>query len=220
MHKPQYFFSLLILSLFQGVLVLGQQDPKALEILNAISEKTTSYPAIKADFTYIIEDDVEKTEYKNDGSILLKGDRYILELLGTTVYYDGKTMWNYLTDANEVNITEPDEEETDVFFTNPSQIFSLYKGKFKVRYIGIVKESNRDLVQIDLYPMDINYTFFRIRILADAQNNDLYSIKASGKEGNHYTVIFKDIQPVNNLNDNTFVFDPSSHPDIEVIDLR
>ena len=153
-YITSFLFLLLILKLF------GQQDPEALKILNKLSDKTKSMPSIEAKFNYIVEDKKEGSRFQNEGEIVLKGDKYKLNLLGTTIYYDGKTMWNHIIDVEEVNITEPTEEEMEFFFSKPSRLFFIYESDFKIKYVGETTENNRTLYDIDLFPSDLNKSYF------------------------------------------------------------
>ena len=50
------------------------------------------------------------------------------------VYFDGKTMWTYAEDIQEVTITEPDMDDED-FLSNPAKILTWYNRDFKYRYV-------------------------------------------------------------------------------------
>ena len=51
-------------------------------------------------------------------------------------------------------------------------------------------------------------------------DHKLYSAQALGKHGDNHTVIMKEYRKKVAVSDETFVFDPSEHPGIEVVDTR
>ena len=50
------------------------------------------------------------------------------------IWADGKAVWNYLPDVNEVTITEPDPADGS-FVSKPSLLFSMYEEGYKVRLL-------------------------------------------------------------------------------------
>ena len=125
----------------------------------------------------IVEDKKEGSRFQNEGEIVLKGDKYKLNLLGTTIYYDGKTMWNHIIDVEEVNITEPTEEEMEFFFSKPSRLFFIYESDFKIKYVGETTENNRTLYDIDLFPSD--YYWLLLLVVAHFDYFFLVSLQAA-----------------------------------------
>ena len=55
--------------------------------------------------------------------------------MGSIVYFDGKTIWTYTEEFDEVIINEPDSLD-DNFISNPAKIFYWYNRDFKYRYVG------------------------------------------------------------------------------------
>ena len=114
--------------LFIAVLIMAQgepdHDPKAKAILDGVSAKSRTHQAVSVRFTYSMEnirDDIYETQ---EGSLLLKGEQYKLKLAGQEIICDGSTLWTYLPDAEEVQISEPEYEEGTI---NPSNIFTIYE---------------------------------------------------------------------------------------------
>jgi len=195
-----------------------QNTKKAKEILDKVSAKTKSYNTISADFTFSMENLQEEISETNEGKILIKGDKYKVTLMGVDTYFDGKTIYTFLKEAEEVNITEPDPEDEETL--NPATIFTIYDKGFKYRYVGEGTENGKTFYEIDLYPenRDKPYSRIKLRILKDELT--LYSLRQVGKDGNNYTVVVNSIKTNIPLDDNDFVFDPAKYPDVDVIDMR
>src|SRR5665647_1360541 len=107
--KAILLFSVLILvagSLF------AQQDSKAKEILDKLSLTSKSYKTIQIDFSFTLENKTGSITETNEGSVTLKGKSYRLHMpaMGMEVFSNGVATWSYLTESNEVNISENDAD--------------------------------------------------------------------------------------------------------------
>ena len=116
------FFCFLLLGLIS--LNVSAQDAKAKTILDKVSAINKEYKSIKAEFTYSMDNEEEDIHEVSDGSIILQGNKYKLNLLGSDIYFDGTTQYTHIIDAEEVSIKEPDEDEDEAL--NPAKnIFDL-----------------------------------------------------------------------------------------------
>jgi outer membrane lipoprotein-sorting protein len=88
-----------------------------------VAAKVNRLKSIQADFELVIEDRKENTRNSSTGNLLLKQNRYRIISEGSTIYYNGKTMWTHVPENNEVTVTEPDTREGDVF-SNPYRILT------------------------------------------------------------------------------------------------
>src|ERR1700746_2272767 len=109
------------------------QDPKAKKILDELSVKTKAYSTIKAEFTWVVEKK-DKTKDTQSGKIQTKGAKYRLDIPGHEIYCDGKTVWDFIKDANEVQIKDMETGGDDV--VNPSTIFTIYEKGFKYKFVS------------------------------------------------------------------------------------
>ncbi len=213
----KYILSIALLS-FISISSFAQNAEKAKEILDKVSEKTKSYTSISADFTFSMENLQEEISEINKGTILIKDNKYKVSLMGVDTYYDGNAIYTHLIEAEEVNITEPDPDDEETL--NPATIFTIYEQGFKYKYVGEGTENGKDLYEIDLYPenRDKPYSRIKLRILKDDMT--LYTLRQIGKDGNNYTVVVKSMKTNITLDDNMFVFNTESHPEVDVIDMR
>ena len=135
----------------------AQNDKKATAILDEVSAKTKLYKTIKIDFTYAMDNAKEKIHDKFKGTLLSKGDKYKLTAAGQDVISDGKTMWTYLKDANEVQINNAGEDDDS--FT-PTKLLSGYSKDYKSKFI---EEKGNDQI-IELYPLKKGKTFTKVQL--------------------------------------------------------
>jgi outer membrane lipoprotein-sorting protein len=212
-----------VLFLFLSVLfvfgIRAQQDPEAKKILDKAAEKTRSLKTIQADFKLTIDDRKEGLKNESDGKITIKGDKYVMESLGTKIFFDGKTMWTYVKDIEEVTITEPDMDDED-FLSNPAKILTWYDRDFKYRYVQETTINGIRMHEIDLFPKDLNQPYSRIKLFVGVNDLFLYSLKSVGKEGVDYGVTINNYVVDKDINDSQFAFDKNKYKKAEIVDMR
>lgn len=212
------YYSVILLFIL-ATSVLGQQDPEAKKILDRVSAKTKNYSTIQADFELIITNRPENKSTNSKGLVKIKGKKYYMESMGTKVYYDGKTLWSFLEDINEVTISEPDDSSGD-FVENPALIFEFYNRDFKYHLVGEARLESGWMYEIDLFPSNLDQPYSRFKLYISKEKEDLYMVKAIGKEGTDYTVYIRNAKYNEPISDDTFTFDPKKHKGIEIVDLR
>jgi len=197
----------------------AQQDPAAQEILDRVATKTQQYQSIQADFSLIVVDHKEDTRNTSVGNIIIKGEKYRITSAGSTVYFDGKTMWTFIQDDNEVTITEPDSQD-DNFLSNPANVFTWYNRDFKYQYRGETTIEGVEMHEIDLFPKNLDQPYSRIKIFIAKNTEQLAIISSIGKDGIDYSVFVKNFIPDKVVSDDAFIFDPMKHKKVTIIDMR
>jgi outer membrane lipoprotein carrier protein len=213
--------NILFLLIFFGFTSLSysQQDPEAKKILDQVSVKAKSCQTIQSDFELVIENKRENKSSKSKGLVKIKGDKYYMESMGSKVYFDGKTLWSFMEDLNEVTISQPDQTDDD-FVENPAKIFTFYDRDFKYHLVGEAKMEEGWMYEIDLFPMTLDQPYSRIKVFVSKDNYELFLVKAISKEGINYSAYIRNTKYNAPLNDNLFTFQPEKHKGIEVVDLR
>ena len=85
-----------------GLLSAQDQDPKARAVLDELSKKTKSYNTMSAEVVFTTYGkDKKPAEKPQTWKLLSKGEKFRLEIPGTQIVCDGKTLWNYNKDAQE-----------------------------------------------------------------------------------------------------------------------
>lgn len=196
------------------------KDPKAKAILDKLSAKNKSYTSIEAEFDYKLENKADGIDETQSGKILFSGNKYRLNIAGQEIVSDGTTMWTFIADADEVQISEvPEEGEGDESFLNPSSIFTLYEKGFKFTYDKVETINGKAVDVIRLYPENPEEKSFHTIILKVIQENtQIHSMTIKSKDGNNFTYALKTFKPNVSTNANSFKFDESKAGD--VIDLR
>lgn len=190
------------------------QDPKAKKILDELSVKTKAYTTIKAEFSWVVEKK-DKSKESQAGKIQTKGTKYKLEIPGHEIYCDGKTVWDYIKDANEVQIKDMEVGGDDA--VTPSNIFTIYEKGFKYKF-----ESEDATTQvISLFPINPDKKkFHTIKLYIDKNKKQITSVKMFMKDGSTQTYTIKSFVGSAVIPDSDFVFDPKAHKGVSVEDLR
>lgn len=195
------------------------QDPEARVILDRVTEKIKGLTSLQADFRLVIEDRIEDMKNTTKGHLLVKESKYKIIGEGSDIYFDGKTMWTYLTASNEVTITEPDNKGED-FLSNPAAIFTFYNRDFKYRFIRKTTVNGISCYEIDLYPKNLDQPYSRIKLFIGVKSDMPEIISTIGKDGIDYHVYLSSFNFNDSLTDDMFTFNASQHKKVEVVDMR
>jgi len=196
-------------------MVSGQNDQKAVVILDKFSSTATSAPSVSMKFMIITDDEAESTKDTLNGSVIISRNSYRLDLPDNIIWYNGETSWSYLPAEKEVTITRPDKKD-DSFQSKPSSIFTMYKKGYKNRLV----EEKPGSYLIDLYPVDIKSDLIRVRLNLSRPSLTLNSFEYKRKDGVTITLLVKEYNLKQIPETDTFIFSTEKHKGIEIIDMR
>ena len=192
----------------------AQNDPKAKKILDELSAKTKAYSTIKAEFSKTVEKKDKSKETQNS-KIESKGNKYKLLITGHEIYCDGKTVWDFVKDANEVIIKDMETGGDDAL--NPSTIFTMYEKGYKYKF-----DAEDALTQtISLFPENPDKVkFHTIKLNINKTKKQIESVKMMMKDGTvqNYSII--SFVGNGDIPDSNFTFNPKAHQGISIEDLR
>ena len=191
------------------------QDAAAMKVLDIAADRIRKAGNVQIEYKAAIFAGATETA-STTGTMWLQESKMKLDTEDIKTWYDGKTRWCYVPDANEVNIDEPSKKEMAAM--NPYTFMNIYKKGFKMtvketalrgeavyevylkaRYAKMdVKEVYVDIRKSDYQPLCI-----RVREDKDWQRVSVLSFK-----GNL------------NLSDNFFVFPEKDYPDVLKNDMR
>jgi outer membrane lipoprotein carrier protein len=210
---------LVVLCLVTTNMVLAQQDPKAREILDAMSNTYKNINSFQADLSYTMTNKVEDINESYKGRISVKGDMYRLVMQDQEIYNDGTTVWTYLPnlDEPEVTIDNNNPEGGDI---TPSSIFNIYKEGYKYLYLNTTTINGKSYDIVDLVPNDKDAQYFKVRIEIGAKDKLLRKFTLFDREGSEYAYLISNFKSDVNLADAYFKFDVSGLTEDQIIDIR
>ena len=198
--------------LFLTIPMVAQQ-PDARDILDRAADAFRREGGVKITFS------VRAPEGNTNGSIRLKGDKFLLETEGVTTWFDGRTQWSYLASSDEVNVSEPTPEELQSI--NPYSWLSLYKQDYKLK---VAKTGNAS-----------DDTAYKVVMNATKRSQDMQCIILYIEKGSFRplklsmvqrgskdaaVVVRNSYQTGKNYDDSLFVFDRKAYPTAALVDLR
>ena len=215
---------LTILILFAGMLSFAQgqetiQDPKAEPYLDGISKVFSTDKPYQVEFRYEIYSAIEDAKVSDYGTIIIQGDSYKLKTEDTEVYFNGQFLWSYNTVNEEVYQSEPSDNNDAQIFSKPFQLLANYKDYFKYRFIDNRTINGLKLIELDLYPNDLETPYSSIKLLVTATGEVLYSIKVKQKDGIDLTIYITDIIQNIKISESTFSWNEKLYPDVLLIEM-
>lgn len=180
------------------------------EILDDIVTKISGYKNISIDFDLLYENISLDIKTNKKGKLILENDKFSIDLDEQIIINNGDIQWTYIKDINEVQISNNELTEG---VSNLSDLFKISKNDYKILFLN--DEINFYL--IELIPKTIK-SFIKIQIKFQKQNKEISEIKVFDKEGGKF--IYSINKLTYDLEINSFYFDTSKFPGIEIIDLR
>ena len=213
----------LLLTTLLSVFVLvgySQQDAKAKEILEKVTKTTQSLASLYAKFSFEMNNKAENIKDKSVGSIVLKKKKYKLNIpqMGLQVTCDGKTIWTYMVNSNEVTVANLDESTDELM--DPAKIFTIYEKGFNYKFISETVEAGVPVYNIELTPQKPTGDVQKIKLMINKQKMLIHGAVMTGKDGNTIIVAVTQLKTDGVYADSDFVFDSKKYKGIEVVDMR
>ncbi|MDN3654674.1 outer membrane lipoprotein carrier protein LolA [Ferruginibacter paludis] len=197
---------------------MGNNDPEAKKILDAVSAKFKSFKGVEAKFSLNIENAAGKSLGTKKGIVYMKGNKYRVSITGQEIFCDGSNISTYDRSANEVTITKVDPSANSL---TPQKIFTNFYDKDFLYKLNQEKTVGGKKVQeIELTPIDKSKPFFKVLVYVDKASQIISSTKVFEKTGNKFTYSVTGMNTTAPVNDTQFVFDAKKYPGAEVVDLR
>ncbi|MDB9882349.1 outer membrane lipoprotein carrier protein LolA [Bacteroidia bacterium] len=218
MKKAITLFTILSLMLVMPIDSISEtKDNKSTQLLTKLSKTYKTYKSIKASFTVNIKNKQSNTAVKQNGILYQKGKKFRVNMSGQEIFCDGKTIWTYLEDANEVQISKFNPKTMDI---NPSEIFTIYEKGFNHKYGGQISDGNRTIDVVELMPIDKSKGYFKVKLGIDKLASKIKEMSVYSKNGLVTTYVIQKFEPNVSINDSYFKFNPKDKPGVIEIDLR
>lgn len=200
MKKIIFLFTILI-----GVSLSAQNSDKAKALLNDVSSKVKGYENMVIDFKYALENTAANVNQETRGDVSIKGDKYLLNLMGTTQMFDGKKIYTIIPEDEEINISNYVEEEDNNI--TPSKMFSFYEEGYNYKWDITQDVKGRKIQYIKLTPQDSNAEVKNILLGIDTQTKHIYNLIQTQDNGTKITITVKSFKTDQPLAQSLFTFD-------------
>ena len=204
-----------VLTLLAILVSICIQAQDAMKVLDIAADRIRKAGNVKIEYKAGIFTNGTETA-SSAGTMWLQESKMKLEADGIKTWYNGKTRWCYVPEANEVNIDEPNKKEMAAM--NPYTFMNIYKKGFKMT----VKETVlRGEAVYEVY-LKARYAKMEVKeIYVDVRKSDYQPLCIRLREN-------KDWQRVSvlsfkgnlNLSDDFFTFKESEYPNVLINDMR
>lgn len=201
----------IITYLFIALTVNAFAQNKAKALLNEVSQKVKSYENISIGFKYTLENTSEDIKQETRGDVVMKGDKYRLNILGVIRLYNGKTLYTISPEDEEVTISSEKDTEEDVI--TPSKMLSFYDDGYT--YVLDIEQNTkgRKIQYIKLTPIDSNSEIKYILLGIDSQTKHIYNLIQIGKNSTKTTLTVNSFKTNEPLSESLFTFDANKYVD-------
>ncbi len=199
MKLTRYIF--LCVMLLCSLSVYAQKEQRAKEKLDKTSSGLSHDSGIKA--TFLLKNYRQKElSGQTEGSISLKGKCFILKTNGITTWFNGKTQWTYVEENEEINISNPTEEELQSI--NPYSFINLYKKGFNYALQGESSHKGKAVYKILLTPEDKTQDITQITLQIEQKSYQPVTIQVKSKKGEEMNVEVLSYSSKQNLPDSSY----------------
>ncbi|MCR5181284.1 MAG: hypothetical protein K6C30_08760 [Bacteroidaceae bacterium] len=204
-------FNTLLLSL----LVLCTQAQNARDVLDATAARMTNSGCIRAEFK-ATQFRGTTPESETSGTMLLYGRKFQMQTKDIITWFDGKTQWSMMPGADEVNVTEPNEEELAAM--NPSALIYIYKKGYKY-YLKKSSLRGKATYEVRLVAKNKDTAFSEIYVDCEQSTYTPLCFRAK-KDGNWMRLSILSFETNQPTHESDYTFPARDYPLVEVIDLR
>lgn len=187
-------------------------------ILDKASDSYLKAGAVTAKFTLNTKEVKSKQVYSQDGTALMKGNKFRIEVAQAITWFDGKTQWIYVKDNEEVNVSNPTGAELQAI--SPSLLFSIYKQGYDLKYNGEKTMNGKSVYEVEMIAQNKKNELKQIIVQINKTNNTFAKIVLYDTNGMENTLIINSYQTNSTMSDASFVFSAKDYPQAEIIDLR
>lgn len=197
----------ILLSLFFFCSISFAQQ--ANKLLNEVSGKVKSYENIAIEFKYIIQSSTENLNREARGNMTLQGDKYILNMMGTTRIFDGKNIITIVPEDEEVTISafNPKEDEA----VTPSSMLSFYEKGYRAEMDIVQNVKGRKIQYVKLKPTRAGSEIKEILLGIDTQTKHIYKMIQTDSNGSQSTVTITSFKTNQPLSKTLFSFDENRY---------
>ncbi len=172
----------------------------------------SAYSDLSMDFDYVLDNKAEDVKQEMSGDVILKGDKYVVNLFGSTQIFDGSKTYTIIPENEEVNISDSDLDEENTF--TPSKFYSFYKNGYTYS-MGDLKQINGKSIQfIELTPIDTDSEIANVIVGIDTKTNHIYQVIEIGVNETRTILTAKNIRTNQQINGSVFTFDQKKYEEL------
>jgi len=195
--------------LLAGQTLTAQNNAEAL--IRLLVNQLKSHKNVEMVFSYQISADGKNYSDSENGHAWLQGEAYKVEMTEQQTISDGKTIWSYLVEEEEVMVSNA----TDGTDNTPLKLLTSLDESYVATLTGIDAQG---LATVELANPKGQYK--RVTLKIDTKKIELKSADVYMEDGNKLVVNVEEMKFDQKLDDDFFTFNTKKHPKVDVIDMR
>jgi len=193
---------------------MGNSDPDAKKILDAVSAKFKTFKSVQSNFSLKIENAANKLMGNKKGTVFMKGTRYRIKVDDKDIFCDGSNVWTVDAAEKEITLTKIDVSNNAI---TPQKLFTNFYDK---DFLYKLNSDAKGIQEIELTPIDKTKLFHKVIVFINKATQTITSTRVFEKAGNRYTYSISSMNTKVNIPDITFIFNQKNYPGMELVDLR
>ncbi len=199
----------ILMLLFLCFSIQAQKDKKAKQLLDQVTQKIKTYDNIVIDFKYSLNNSKEKINQDSKGNVTMKGNMYVLNLMGVTKIFDGKKIYNINPEDEEITISKFDEKDETAI--TPSKMLTFFNKGYKCTWDILQEIKGKKIQYVKLIPNNKKDQRKEILLGIDVITKNIYNLIEVGRNGTKTTLTVNSFKTNQTLDPNQFIFVSSKY---------
>jgi outer membrane lipoprotein-sorting protein len=195
---------------FIGFSTQAQQDKQAKDLLAKVTAKVKSYDNITIDFKYTLNNSKENINQDSKGTVVMKGNQYVLNFMGVTQIFDGKKNYSIVPEDEEITISKVDEKDDSAI--TPSKMLTFFNTGYKFAMDIVQNVGGKKIQYVKLTPINAKDQRKEILVGIDTKTNNIHNVIETSKKGTKTTLTVNSFKTNQPLPKNQFTFVASKYP--------
>lgn len=207
------FFTYLMLLMVSTV---WSQSGDAKSILDKMSATYKAMPGFEISFNQKLNNGMDGEDTYN-GNAAISKEKFFVDFQGQLIFCDGPTLWTYISEGQELTISnfEPDEQAI-----NPANIYDIYKEGFDFEFVAEDSFNGQAVNVVKLNSTDEDADFTTIIMYVGKEDSYLKAWDLIDYDGIPTSFIVTAFTPNKDFPDDFFQFNDKKYNVDIVTDLR
>lgn len=190
----------------------AQAQTMANQLVKNTIDNINKHKNVEFVFDYDMSNETIAVTESASGTAYMQGEAYKMEIEGQQIISDGKTLWTYLIDDEEVMVSNPTDDNNTI---TPIKMLTTYAKDYTIKY-GKSNEKGIKVVEMS----NPKGEFSKVTLKINEAKLEIVSATISNRSGDAFTIRIKKTVFDQDLDAKFFTFDEKAHPKVDVIDMR
>ncbi len=201
--------TVVLLALFISASIFAQESAQAKALLDEVTAKIKSYENISIDFKYVLQNTEENIRQETRGDVVMQDEKYVLNILGITRIYNGKTLYSISPEDEEVTISSENTEDENTI--TPNKMLSFYENGYSYTMDIIQNINGRKIQYVKLLPIDSKSEIKHVLLGIDIKTKHIYILIEIGSNNTKTTLTVNSFKTNEPLSKTLFTFNKSKY---------